>query len=295
MDVSEHVRGEAKFRGLLEASPDAVIVVDKDGQIALANARVEKLFGYSPEELLNQPIEVLVPHLFRAKHPELRMGLFAEPHVRQMAEGHTLYGLRKDGVEFPVEISVGPLETKDGVLVSTTIRDITDRKMAEEKMRRTLQEKDVMLNEIHHRVKNNLQLVSSLLHMQADQVQDPVAQHMFTDSQNRIQSMALIHQQLYLAHNFAEIDFSSYLRALANDLLSSYAADSSSIRMVFDSSDAVLSLAEAIPCGLIANELISNSLKHSFRGRSAGQIRVGFPEQVGDTVSGQRSPSMAAE
>jgi PAS domain S-box-containing protein len=254
--------------------PVAMIVVDQQGLITRLNHLAETTFGYDTGELIGQAVEVLVPGRFRNAHPAYRHGFQAESHARPMGLGRDLSGLRKDGSEFPVEIGINPVETGEGPMVLTVILDLSERKLAERRIQDALAQKDLLLREVHHRVKNNLQVVHSLLDLQALQVQDDGLLAALRESQNRVRSMSLIHQTLYQSHDLARVDFQRFLDELLPSLSESYRSVAGAVNIKVHAPHTALPINEAIPCGLVINELVSNALKHGFAQGRGGQIEV---------------------
>ena len=251
-EMSQRKRKEEKFRGLLESAPDAMVIVNKDGRIVLVDSQTEKLFGFKRTELFGLPVEALIP---KETGPELR-------------------GSRRDGTEFPIEISRSPIETGDGRLMCSAIRDITDRKQADQLILDSLHEKEVLLKEVHHRVKNNLAVISSLFHLQSTYTSDDPTIRILTECQDRVRAMSLVHETLYQSERLEAIDFAKYSVRLSRDLMSSHHVPGREIKLNHDVDALLVSIDVAIPCGLILNELLTNAFKHAFDGRSTGEITL---------------------
>lgn len=282
----------------LEAAPTGMIMVDAHGKMVLVNAQIEKLFGYSREQLIGQPVELLVPERFRHRHPGHRDSFLAAPTFRPMGAGRELYGVRKDGTELPIEIGLNPLDTPGGRFVLSSVVDITERRRAEhekeallhqlrtlnaeleERVRirtseltATLEEREVLLQEVHHRVKNNLQVISSLINMQLRSIQgegrDALAQ-----CQTRVEAIALIHEKLYQSHDYAKVPFAHYVRSLAWTVFRASGVAEDAVSLELNVHDVALAVDKAIPCGLLLNELITNAMRHAFPDGRRGALLV---------------------
>jgi PAS domain S-box-containing protein len=264
--------------------PVAMIVVNQHGEIIRMNELAETTFGYQSEDLIGQKVEVLLPPRYRHKHPGYRSGFLAEPSARPMGAGRDLSGLRSDGSEFPVEIGINPVETGEGPMILSVILDLSERKQSEKRIQDALQQKDLLLKEVHHRVKNNLQVIHSLLDLQALKILDHDLVDVLRDSQNRIRSMSLIHQTLYQSQNFAQVDFQRFLGELLPRLTESYGARSRQVNIDIQARDMKLPINEAIPCGLIVNELVSNALKHGFPNERGGKVLVKISQDADQEV-----------
>lgn len=274
VDITDRKHAEEMIHLAVEASPNGMVMTDKNGIIVMVNSTTEMLFGYPRNELIGQEIEILIPESHREHHPELRKNYLKQPSARAMGHGRDLYGLHKNGMEFPVEVGLNPIRTPQGMMVLASVINITERKHQESQLKAALKEKELLLAEIHHRVKNNLQIIDSLLGMQSDMLVNETAVSLLRESQNRVKSMALIHQILYESSDFANVDFSSVLRALVSNLEYSYALDASRISVNIDTDPVFLPIDISIPLGLIVNELCSNAMKYAFGEHDSGVIEI---------------------
>ena len=265
------------FERFFDSAPDAILVTDKSGRITDLNQQATRMFGYEREELVGKSIEILIPEHLRNAHRLHRQKYFASPKTRPMGQGFELYARRKDGTQYPVDITLSPLSAHGDTRVLAAVRDITEHKLAEQKIRESLREKEVLLREVHHRVKNNLAVICSLFYLESTYAKDEHTAQVFRESENRVHSMALVHETLYGSKNLSRIDFSQYAKTLASDILSSYGNgkhSNASVQLKSDLQPLIMSIDLAVPCGLILNELISNAFKHGFSNAQGGEITV---------------------
>jgi PAS domain S-box-containing protein len=436
-NVTERKRAMDQVLLAIEAAPTGMILVDREGNIALVNAQLEALFGYPRELLVSQPVERLLPETFRLQHPELCKALLGDPRFHAMGVGHELFGRHRDGRQIPISIALNPFHNENGEFVLASVVDITERKRAEQALRESeerlrmaqqiaragtfewnvetdeltwteqldavyglpsgglprsssswgrlmhpddrvwvqntmaralatdevteaewrivwpdgsvhwlagrwkmfrdgtgkalratginidvtqrklaerereellrqlgelneelelrvrdrtsqltaaLKERDVLLQEVHHRVKNNLQIISSLIKLQIRKIEDVDNRSGLEECRRRVETIALIHEQLYQAKDYAHVPFSDYIKRLVGNVFHATSVSHPSVTLGIAVEDITLPVDKAIPCGLILNELITNALKHAFPGGRAGSIRIELQRAGEDDV-----------
>lgn len=273
-EVNEKRIHEARerYRSLFDNAYDAIITTDIEGRITSWNRSAEKIFGWNAAEIIGKKLPLLI----------FDQNLLAEKDriMRNAISGETVTGIetalmRKDGTKIDVSMTISPLRdaNQNAIGMSGIMRDITERRQAEEQVKTSLKEKEVLLREIHHRVKNNMQIISSLLKLQSSYIKDKKYGDIYKESQNRIIAMSLIHEKLYQSRDFTKIDSRGYIKELVNGLVQSYEVPGR-IKFIVNVEIASLSMNTAVPCGLLINELVSNSVKYGFPDGREGEIRI---------------------
>jgi len=266
----ELLEREELFRGLSEQSPN-MIFISLYGTVVYANEEFFRVTGCTHVDLSLQNVDLknfLAPASWESVLDYFRKQLGGE---KERPLECTL--INASGVEIAVIMAATPIQYKAETAVLGTITDITARKEMEARISASLREKEVLLQEIHHRVKNNLQVISSLLSLQADSVNNPDVMEVFRESERRIRSMAAVHEQLYRSKNLSVIDAAEYIQSVVDDVYSSYNRNAR-IELHTELEPIDLTIDTAIPCGLVINELLSNALKYAFPGGRGGLVTV---------------------
>ena len=264
---------EQKFRTMVENSLQGIFIV-QDMEMVYANEALSQIVGYSLEE-----IQALSQEEMRGIiHPEDQNKVWGRMADRlagkDVPSRYEFKAIKKNGDTVWMEMVSNRIEYEGKPAVQGAIIDISDRQQADEQIKASLKEKEVMLREIHHRVKNNMQIILSLLRIQSRTVADKETREVFKQSQNRIRSMALIHEALYKSGDLAHIDFADYISRMTTHLLSIYREDLGHVEVKQEAEGVFLDINKAIPCGLIISELVSNSLKHAFPEKREGNVLI---------------------
>jgi PAS domain S-box-containing protein len=273
-DIKQRINyNEAVLKGI----SDPMLVVDTESRITFFNEPASALTGFASAEAIGRQ----VAEVTKAGDTG---GILESIRKGEAVRGFEDTIVTNDGRTAIVRGSSAPLKDADGKAIGTILllHDITREREADERIKASLKEKEVLLKEIHHRVKNNLQIISSLLNLQSTYIRDQQALGMFKESQNRVRSMALIHEKLYQSKDIARIDFAEYIRNLSGNLIRSYGSSPAMVKLAIDADQISLGVDTAIPCGLIINELVTNSLKYAFPDGRIGEVRVSLKRENDD-------------
>ncbi|MDZ7714824.1 MAG: PAS domain S-box protein [Balneolaceae bacterium] len=262
-EVQEQIRkNEEMFRQLFQNAHIGIVMMDERQEVQLVNNAFERIFGYTSEEIKGLDIDkVIVPESEMEEALQLSKNIFFGESSEITAKREAKDGSLIDVLVYGVPVIVGG----NTVAIFGMYVDITERKNAEERVRRSLKEKEVLLAEIHHRVKNNLAVITGLLELQRYNTPEKDAQDALYESQMRVNSIALIHEKLYQSEDLSQISFDIYIKELADIILKSMMQKNKNINLNIDADPVELTVNQAIPCGLILNEVITNSFKHAFR------------------------------
>ncbi|NJD53443.1 MAG: PAS domain S-box protein [Candidatus Methanoperedens sp.] len=262
---------------VINSMNDAIAIIDINNfRITDVNSVFLEIYGMKKEELMGKTCyEITHKRSSPCTSPDDICPLINTLNSGKYSEAEHVHYIRGGKKQY-VEVSTSPIKDKTGKVVNVIYvsRDITERKLAEKQIEISLKEKETLLKEIHHRVKNNMQIVSSLLDCHAHYIKDKNVIDIFTESQNRITSMSLVHEKLYQSKDLAKIDFNDYINDLAANLFQSYVVNSDKITLNIKIENIQLDIDSAIPCGLIINELVTNSLKYAFPGGKKGEVRI---------------------
>jgi len=253
---------EARFGRLFDSAPQAMLMIERSGRIVQSNQAAQALFGYDVDAFSARTVSDLIAHDPRDRHDGLMAGFTAQPHARSMVPDRIVRGLRSDQTPFIAEVGIVPISVDGEQKVLAGITDVSARVAAQDSVRASLLEKETLLKEIHHRVKNNLQIISSLLALQSEHMPSSEAKALLQESVYRVRSMALIHQQLYGVESLERIDLADYARMLSSVLRSAYAP---SAKICIEAEPIQVTVDIAVPLGLILNELITNAFKYGQR------------------------------
>jgi len=278
-DITERKRAEEslreseeQYRRIIETAFEGIWIIDTDNKAVFVNRRMADMLGYPAGEILGRSIMEFIPEETRTRTEYyLERSLLG---IKEQWDGRVIC---KDGKELWAIISASPILDSEGRYAGSLqmFTDITERKLAEEKIQLSLREKEALLQEIYHRVKNNLQVISSLLNLKSRALRDKTEAGVFEDCRNFVKAMTLVQEKLYHSEDLARINYKEYIRDLVKDLVQAYHTPRPvKISLEFDLEEIFLGKNSAVPCGLVLNELIANSLKHAFPEAGTGVIKV---------------------